>query len=721
MRKNALRAATVEAEDVPAPACTSKSVVLANRHSLISAGTETTAVGSSKRDMVVKAIKDPDIRQSVVDMLVQDGVRKTADRVQYEMTKWTPLGYSGAGMAVEVGKEIEGIRPGDAVAYAGQGHAEFIRASKNLCVPVPNGVTSREAAFVALGSIALQAVRRADVQVGDTVAVLGLGLVGQLVSQLLQAAGARVVGTDVIEQRMQIATQLGAETVLSARGPVEKDVLRTTGGVGVDRVMLCASTNNSQVIEQAVKIARDRGRIVVVGQVNLDVPRNEFYMKELDLVISRSYGPGRYDASYEEHGVDYPLGYVRWTEQRNMAEFLRLIAAGRIDVEPLITHEFSVAEAAAGYDLLMNRPQDCLGVLLEYDQQAKQRPSRSVAVRSKGRVRRVSRAVPNIAVIGCGAFARQFHLPNLQNEKRVCLHTLVASSGQTAREMAERYGAQRAASDAQQVFDDPDVDAVMIFTRDRSHAPLAAAALDAGKHVFCEKPLATSWEDIELLQEAASDDRLCMTGFNRRFAPMLLQVKAALDSLNGPKMIQYRVNAGSMPSDHWVHDAAHSAGRIVGEACHFVDLFRWLTGAEPVRVTAIPCGECPSNNRLDNVSATLEFGDGSVATLIYTAQGAPQLGKERLEAFCDGTAIAMDDFRTLTVRGCQRLDERRRRVNKGHDAELRHFADAIIGTAPPLISIEDGLRATAICEAIVTSARSARGADISEHTEANEI
>lgn len=704
MQKNSFRSAAVRAEEVPAPECGRGHVLIANRHSLISAGTETAAVGGSRRDMVVKAIKDPDIRQSVVDMLVDDGLKKTADRVQTEMTKWTPLGYSGAGVAVEVGRDVDGIRPGDMVAYGGEGHAEFVRARKQLCARIPEGVSTREAAFVAVGSIALQGVRRAEVQVGETVAVLGMGLVGQLVSQLLQASGARVIGTDRIGKRLELAERLGLEQAFSADDKTSAKILEYTGGLGVDRVMICASTKSREVIEQAVAISRDRGRIVVVGAVNLDVPWEAFYMKELDLVVSRSYGPGRYDPRYEEHGQDYPIGYVRWTERRNMQEFLRLIQAGKVNAAALVSHEFGVDDAGRGYDLLMNEPADCLGVLLKYDHVAALPQRVTPAVNGKPVGRPTRRG--NVAVFGCGAFARQYHLPGVKQNPDLHFRTLVSSSGQSAKEMAGRYGAERCTTSADEVWNDSQVDAVMILTRDKSHAPLTAAALRASKHVFCEKPLATSHAECDMLAELADGlDLVCMTGFNRRFSPLMQQLKPIVDECRGPKMIHYRVNAGALPQGNWIYDREHAEGRLVGEACHFVDLFRWLIGAEPVRVSAQLLGEARDFTRIEDVSATFEFPDGSLATLLYTARGSSLLGKERMEIFSSGAAIVLDDYKQLTVRGPQRIDVKHRRADKGHAQELEHFVRAIRGEEPPAISLHDGLQATRWCLKLREAAR----------------
>jgi len=715
MRKNLRRNANLTTEEVPVPRCGTGSALLANRYSLISAGTETAAVRGSKKEMVIKALTDPDIRQIVKEMLVKDGVKRTAERVQFEMTKWTPLGYSGAGIAIEVGRDIEGIQEGDLVAYAGEGHAEFIRAAKNLCVRVPDGVSMKEAAFVALGSIAMQAVRQTEVQVGDIVAVLGLGLVGQLVSQMLQASGARVLASDVIPQRIELATSLGAEHGFPSGKPLPEDLLRYTGGIGVDRVVICASTASNVVIEQAMQMSRDRGRIVVVGAVGMDVPRDPFYHKELELRISRSYGPGRYDPMYEEHGVDYPIGYVRWTEKRNMGEFLRLLQAKKVNVIPLISHEFALDEVERAYEVLMTQPGSCLAILLRYDE-APVPPQRKVVITQSPfdrseiplyRERNTQYASrPNIAVIGGGAFARQFHLPYVKGNRDLNLRALVTSSGQNAKEMGGRYGAEYCTTDYQEVLNDEGVDAVMVLTRDNSHASITLEALKAGKHVFCEKPLATTYEACRQIADALRDGGpLCMVGFNRRFAPLIHRIKDRLKERSGPCMLHYRVNAGPLPKDSWVYDPAHSAGRIVGEACHFVDLFYALIGAEPVSVFAQAMGESPSLTGMEDVTATFQFTDGSVATLLYTAVGTKTFLKERLEIFADGSAIALDDYSHLTMRGKKRLDHRNRRGDKGHHAELAHFAQALRGKESLAVTHYDGIRATVCCLKIFESVK----------------
>ncbi len=704
MRKNPISKAQVATEEVPVPRCGRGSVLLGNAYSLISAGTESAAVKRNMKDMVVKAMTDPELRESVKDMLLKDGIRKTADRVHYETTKWTPLGYSGAGVAVEVGDDVEGIAVGDRVAYGGEGHAEFIRAGKNLCVKVPDGVRLDEAAFVAVGSIALQAARRAQVEVGDVVAVLGLGLVGQLVSQMLQAAGARVIGSDMLRERIELAKSLGMEQGYQAGDSLPEQIRRYTDGIGADRVVICASTSSSQVIEQAVAMARDRARITVVGMVNLDVPCEDFYRKELDLVTSRSYGPGRYDAQYEQHGVDYPIGYVRWTEKRNMEEFLRLVEVKKVRLQPLISHRFELDEAQGAFELLTEKPNECLAIVLRYDVDQQSRVYQVSTTQSRTLATTKSQA--QVAVVGCGAFARQFHLPNIQKSREMTLHTLVASTAQSAKEMAVRYGAEHSSTDLSTTLADPNVDAVMIFTRDHSHAPLTLDALQAGKHVFCEKPLATTEEDCQRLAETLqADGPLCMVGFNRRFAPLVRPMRQTLADCSGPAVVHYRVNAGALPHDHWTFDAKYAAGRVVGEVCHFIDLIYHLVDSEPVEVSARSLGDCPSIERMEDVTATYRFANGSVATILYASCGHSSFPKERVEVFCDGNAMALDDFQSLTVRGRQRLDQRNRRGDKGHTAEMEHFARAIRGQEPLAIDQRDGIRAAICCLRLFESAR----------------
>lgn len=453
--------------------------------------------------------------------------------------------------------------------------------------------------------------------------------------------------------------------------------------------------------------------------VNLDVPCEDFYRKELDLVTSRSYGPGRYDPQYEQHGIDYPIGYVRWTEQRNMAEFLRLIQAKKVNVESLITHEFDVKESSLAYEALTTEPDKCLAIVLRYEHEDRNSaPARAIQLKPASATESGSRkhnreGTLGVAVVGCGAFARQFHLPNIQSAHDLKLQTVVASSGQSAKETAARYGAANCTTDYQTVLADTSVDAVAIFTRDNSHAPMALAALEAGKHVFCEKPLATSYEQCDQLADALhSSDRMCMVGFNRRFAPLSLQLKQTLDQCSGPRQVHYRINAGALPTDHWVYDPQFAAGRIVGEVCHFIDLVQWLIGAKPVAVTATSLGRARSLCELEDVSATFEFSDGSIGTVLYTAAGSTSLGKERIEVFADGTAAALDDFQRLTIRGTKRVDLKNRRGDKGHDAEMKHFAAAALGKETPQITHLDGIRGTICCLKLYDSVKTKRRVEI---------
>ena len=712
MKKNIKRRASLSTEEVPVPKGSPNTVILANRHSLISAGTETAAVKRDKKDMIVKALTAPEIRQNLKDMLIQDGIKKTADRVQFEMTKWTPLGYSGAGIAIEVGNGIEGIQEGDLVAYAGEGHSEYIRASKNLCVRIPNDVTTKEASFVALGSIAMQGARRAEVQIGETVALIGLGLVGQLSNQLLTSAGGRVLAIDMIEERIKLAKSLGAEEGFMTNDQLPKDILRFTEGFGVDHVVICASTASNSVINQAVEMCRERGRITVVGAIGLDVPHEKFYYKELELRLSRSYGPGRYDPQYEQHGIDYPLGYVRWTEKRNMQEFLRLIQAKQIDVNPLITNDFSLSDADKAYDLLITKPNECLAMLLRYDE-TPEPPLRSVVIGSPTSKIKMKNSPANIAVVGCGYFARQFHLPYVKDSPDLCLSTLVTSSSQNAKEMGAYYGANSCSTDWREVLQNDQIDAVMVFTRDNSHANITIESLKAGKHVFCEKPLTTTYEECaEIIKVVDNGHPLCMVGFNRRFAPLMVPIKDTLSECKGRRVIQYRVNAGTLPKDNWVFDPNYAAGRVIGEVCHFIDLFYYLLDCEPISVFTQSTGEIPSMNGMEDISVCFKFSDGSIANLIYTALGSTTYAKERMEIFTDGSTLVLDDYKEVTIRGKKYFDTQNKKMDKGHKAELHHFSNAIRGKEPLKITHREGIRGTVCCLKIFESAKTGEPVDI---------
>jgi predicted dehydrogenase len=513
-----------------------------------------------------------------------------------------------------------------------------------------------------------------------------------------------VVAIDVNAGRMELARSLGSELTLLA-GPGVPDLVReATAGRGVDRVLMCASTASNEVIEQSIDMIRDRGRIVMVGFVGMDIPQEAFYRKELELLVSRSYGPGRYDASYEQQGRDYPYAYVRWTEQRNMDEFLKLLQDGRVKVGPLVTHQFDLPRADEAYRTLVESPGSCLGILLNYSEV--QDPTvRTVEVTAPRPTSRVTGRPVGVAVVGCGGFARQFHLPNLKASPLVTMRALVASTGQSAREMATRYGIAVSSTDLDAVLRDEQVDAAFIFTRDAAHARMSLAAHEAGKHVFCEKPLAITLEECEQLAAQIRGDRLCMVGFNRRFAPLVRELAGCLKQLPGPRMMIYRVNAGPMPRDNWVFDPSSAAGRIVGEVCHFVDLLTWLSGSEPVSVSATALGPSSSINEMEDVSAQITFADGSIGTVIYACRGTTASGKERLEIFTGATSLVLDDFRSLTVTGAKPLQRTDRTADKGHGAELQHFLQCVRGEATPELTHIDGIRATLVCLAIWESAR----------------
>jgi len=701
MRQVFSKRGRVVVEDVPLPLCAAGGVLVRTAWSLLSAGTERTNISGQR--VVDRLRRQPEVVGKVWNEVRRAGLSETVKLVTDKMDRPIQLGNSLSGVVIEVGAGVPDLAVGDRVACGGTGHAshaEYVFVPRNLTVTVPDGLHSKDAAFVTLGAIALQGVRRANLQLGETAVVVGLGLIGLLTVQILRAAGVRVVGIDPLKERAILAERLGAGVALVAGdGNPVAAVLAATGGVGADAVLLTAATPSSEPVNQAFEMARQKGRVVIVGDVGLQLSRPTFYNKELDLVISRSTGPGRYDASYEEHGLDYPLAYVRWTERRNMEEFLRLAADGGLRLSELIGGEFSVEDAPVAYKALEGAGRG-VALLLQYTAEPATRPARSVSIPRTGRARP---GALRVAVLGAGQFARQTLLPRLVSHRDVILRAIVGGTSGTGLHDARRFGAHVYSTDAREVLEDPDVDAVVIATRHHLHAPLAIEAARRGKAVFVEKPLALTLEDCRAVVDAVTASGTVLTvGFNRRFAPLAGRARQELVDVAGPATAVYRINAGALPPNHWLLDPVHGGGRIVGEGCHFFDLLCWLLDEEPVAVHAMAPAD--TSETPQQLSVTLRFSRGSVATVVYAANGHPSLPKERLEVFKGGRALVLDDFRVLTVNGTK---TRRWSADKGYDAEITAFLRAVRGESPLAVTVLDGVRATAVALRAIEAAATA--------------
>jgi predicted dehydrogenase/threonine dehydrogenase-like Zn-dependent dehydrogenase len=675
-------AAVVEA--VPAPQPEPGGVLVRVDHSCISIGTEMSGVRSSGRTLLQRAREQPEQLRRVAGMVAEHGLAQTRALVRGKLEAPVATGYSAAGVVAAVGAGVGDLRPGDRVACAGNQHAhhaELIRVPRNLVAPVPDGLGLAEASTVTLGAIALQGVRRASPTLGETFVVIGLGILGQLTAQLLAANGCRVIGTDLDRGRIGLARSLGMDHGLHPDdGPDAAQVQRLTGGVGADGVIITAATTSDAVMSAAFRMCRRKGRVVLVGDVGLALDRADFYQKELDFFISTSYGPGRYDERYEEHGVDYPVGYVRWTENRNMAEYLRLLAAGKVRVQPLVAAVHDVDDAPAAYASLEGEARPLM-VLLRYparDEAEVAAPRvanpRAAPARGAGRVR--------LAVVGAGGFARGMHLPNLAGLGDLFhLRGVVSRTGANAAATAAQFGADWSATDFRQALDDAETDAVLIATRHHLHAPMALEALAAGKHVLLEKPLALTQGEVDAFREFYADGGegkpLLLTGFNRRFSPCAVRAAELVAGRSNPLMLSYRMNAGHIPRDHWVH-GPEGGGRNLGEACHIYDLFGRFTGARAVSVQARAIVPATAHYGADdNFVATVGYDDGSVCTLLYTALGPAELPKERMELFVDGKALVLDDYVSLTVLGARAGGVKLRAQDKGQKDELAAFGRAV--------------------------------------------
>ncbi|GMV37870.1 MAG: oxidoreductase [Fimbriimonadales bacterium] len=677
----------MEVAEVPPPSARPGGVLVANRFSLISAGTERQKVETAKKSLIGKARARPDLVKKVLRSIQTEGLATAWRKVQARLDQPTPLGYSCAGVVREVGSEVPGFQVGDRVACGGAEHAhhaELVSVPLNLVVPVPESVSLEEAAYTTVGAIALHGVRQAQVQLGDNVMVIGLGLLGIITVQLLKGCGCHVIGVDVAAQRVEMAKRFGCDLAMLRSEDLISATEAFTRGCGVDSVIITAGgEQNNDPVELAGEVARDRGRVVVVGMVKTDLPRRTYYDKELTLTTSRSYGPGRYDPLYEEAGIDYPIGYVRWTERENMREFLRLVATGKVDLKSITTHTFEFDDALSAYDLLTGpEAASTLGVLLEYAAR-EEYPAvihGAKIERSPGPVR--------LGVIGVGNFCTGTLLPHLKGIGDVDFVGVASAGGVSAKSAMDRFGFRYAAGSARDILQDRDINAVLIATRHNSHAPLVCEALRAGKAVFVEKPLALDEDQLaDVLRTYRETGGFLFVGHNRRFSPMVRRIAEFFRNRTGPMMMNYRVNAGPLESKHWMRATAEGGSRVISEGCHFLDVMMFLAGARPVRAYgAVPKGAYEP----DTAHGVVQFADGSVGTLTYVTICDPSLPKEHLEVFCDGKGAVLEDFRALELYADGKaIKQKAAGQDKGHKAELEMFAELVKTGGEMPVSIED--------------------------------
>lgn len=716
------RTGKLAVREVPAPKVTAGHVLVRTRASLISAGTERMSVEFARKSLAGKAKARPDLARQVLAKARRDGLRATWNAVLARLDEPMPLGYSAAGEVVAAGAGLEGVfRVGERVAVAGAGlanHAELNVVPRALVAPVPDDVPDEEACFATLAAISLHAVRTLGPGLGDVVAVLGVGLVGQLAVQLLTLSGARAVALDYNPGRLDLARRMGAQAALDlADGGVAEAVSALTAGVGCDGILIAAATDSSEPLATAAAIARDRARVCMVGDTGTAFPRREFMQKELNLVVSRSYGPGRYDEDFEGRGVKYPAGFVRWTETENLAECVRLMSpalARRLDVAPLISHRFPLDEAEAAYAMVTGASEPHLGVVLTYGGQPADAAAAGARAPGPSFAAPAARSAGCVlGVIGAGNFARTVLLPELKKLAGVRLHTVVTRRGASAEKTRQTFGFAHAGADEAAVLENPDINAVLIATRHDSHAELTARALEADKAVLVEKPLGLDRQQINRVIEARNGSTaFFQVGFNRRFAPLAVTVRDRLRGTAGPRFVLLRVNAGSMAADHWVRASDEGGGRILGEVCHFVDLARFLIGA-PIASVLADTGEA-TGGISDDVTVTLRFADGSLATVAYTALGDMAFGKERIEAYAGGAVFTIDDFRTLVVAEDGRVASHgsRRRQDKGFTGALKAFVGAVAAGGPAPVDEAEVVETSFATIAVLESLRAGTRIDL---------
>ncbi len=692
-------------EDVPPPTIRPGGVLVATRASLISVGTERSTVDTARKSLAGKAMDRPDLVRKVLDKAKKDGVVDTLKMVSSRLDSPVALGYSCAGVVVEVGAGVEEFVVGDRVACAGQdyaSHAEMVFVPKNLCVKMQDSIGFEDAAYVTLGAIAMQGVRQADPKLGDVVAVIGLGVVGQLIAQLLKANGCIVLASEPDVDKRALAERLGVDAAV-APDAMAAEVAARSGGHGADAVVIAASTKSDGPIVAAGEICRQKGCVVVVGAVGMTVPREPYYRKELDLRLSTSYGPGRYDPTYEEKGHDYPYGYVRWTERRNMAAFLTLVESGRLDLSALTSHRYPIEQSEQAYREILSGQEAPLGVLLSYGEGVAQTEHRAIHLRA-----RVDTESVRLGLIGAGNHVRDMLIPALKGVPETTISAVCTQRGVQAKTLGDRLGVAYCTTDYHEILADDAVNAVMIGTRHDSHGAIVLDALRAGKHVFVEKPLCLSEEELDeisaLYAEKARDGLRLAVGFNRRFSAHCDKVRAFFADRRRPLVMNYRANAGMVPAEHWVQDPTIGGARIVGEACNFVDYLQAVCGARVTSVHARCTGAAATGPSQDEAVLSLGFADGSIGSILYAAGGDRRLAKERFEAMGDGAAVVMDDFaRSEFYRSGRRSVFKTRKRDKGFAAQMAQFCASVRDGAAPGMAFGDIASVTRACLRAVDS------------------
>ena len=687
-------------ENTPAPSVEPGTVLVHVEYSCISAGTEISGVRSSGEPIWKRALKHPDEVKQVLSMVSDQGIRRIHRMVKGKLTSGTALGYSAAGKVIAVGEGISDLVEGDKVACAGAQcahHAEVIRVPRNLVARMPKDLSMESGSTVTLGAIALHGVRRCEPTLGETIVVVGLGILGQLTVQYLQSNGCQVVGLDLDRKRIELAKEHG---VMAAFHPDDENVIdhvhRLTDGYGADAVIVTAGGPSDQIMSQAFTMCRKKGRVVLVGDVGLGLNRADIFQKELEFRISTSYGPGRYDPTYEEGGIDYPISYVRWTENRNMEEYLRLLNTKKMTLDGLVTKIVDIDDATEAYQKLKEGSSDLM-VLLKYPD----RPKNDV-LNSKVelQLKPATESLVRLGVIGAGSFAKGMHLPNIERlNKLFSLRAIMSRTGHNAKVVADQFKAEYATTDIDELLSDENLDAVVITTRHDQHGGQVLKSLQAGKHVFVEKPLTLSLTELELIEsfyKENSNAPLLLTGFNRRFSPHISYLKKIISNRSNPMIINYRMNAGYISNDNWVH-GDEGGGRNLGEACHIYDLFTDITRSKVNKINAHSINPMTGYYGVtDNFVAVISFEDGSVATLTYTALGAKDSPKEQMEVFCDGKVIKLDDYRTLDIYGARNSGLNTKTMQKGQAEEIKSFGEAILNGGEWPIPLWQQVQATKI-------------------------